>query len=155
MYEKTPKTVNTFRADMLVQKGWQLSLDKMKTSTTVGCVFVDGKPLRSGLLNTVHGMLESMKALLLVKAREEAIKSGGNFGKRCGTFPITTLRLPVLPKLMIVVHTARYTRPASWTSYDQKGAFASGLLPLPVYVAPIPDIHAVRPTDAFLLIASA
>ena len=106
MYEKTPKTVNTFRADMLVQKGWQLSLDKMKTSTTVGCIFVDGKPLRSGLLNTVHGMLESMKALLLVKAREEAIKSGGNFGKRCGTFPITTLRLPVLPKLMIVVHTA-------------------------------------------------
>ena len=30
---------------------------------------------------------------------------------------------------MTVVHTARYTRPASWTCYDQKGAFPSGTLP--------------------------
>ena len=81
-YEKTPKTVATFRADMLVQRGWSQDLDKMKTSNTVGCIFVDGKPLRNELLNTVHGMLESMKALLLVKAREEAIKAGTNFTKR-------------------------------------------------------------------------
>ena len=84
-YEKAPKTVATFRADMLVQRGWGQDLDRMKTSATAGCVFVDGKPLRTELVGTVHGMLESMKALLLVKAREEAIKAGTNFTKRIKT----------------------------------------------------------------------
>mmetsp|Transcript_6703 Transcript_6703/g.27190 ORF Transcript_6703/g.27190 Transcript_6703/m.27190 type:complete len:4341 (+) Transcript_6703:132-13154(+) len=84
-YEKAPKTVAAFRADMLVQRGWGQDLDRMKTSATAGCVFVDGKPLRTELVGTVHGMLESMKALLLVKAREEAIKAGTNFTKRIKT----------------------------------------------------------------------
>jgi dynein heavy chain len=84
-YEKAPRSVAAFRADMLVQRGWARDLDKMKTSATAGCVFVDGKPLRAELVSTVHGMLESMKALLLVKAREEAIKAGSNFAKRAKT----------------------------------------------------------------------
>ena len=84
-YEKAPRTVSAFRADMLVQRGWGQDLDKMKTSATAGCVFVDGKPLRTELVGVVHGMLESMKALLLVKAREEAIKAGSNFTKRIKT----------------------------------------------------------------------
>ena len=84
-YEKAPRSVAAFRADMLVQRGWARDLDKMKTSATAGCVFVDGKPLRAELVSTVHGMLETMKALLLVKAREEAIKAGSNFAKRAKT----------------------------------------------------------------------
>ena len=84
-YEKAPRSVAAFRADMLVQRGWARDLDTMKTSATAGCVFVDGKPLRAELVSTVHGMLESMKALLLVKAREEAIKAGSNFAKRAKT----------------------------------------------------------------------
>ena len=84
-YEKAPKTVAAFRADMLVQRCWGQDLDRMKTSATAGCVFVDGKPLRTELVGTVHGMLESMKALLLVNAREEAIKAGTNFTKRIKT----------------------------------------------------------------------
>ena len=81
-YEQTPKTVAVFRADMKVQKGWAQDIDKMKTGSSVGILHVDGKTLRGDLASTVLGMLESMKALLLVKAREEATKSGGNFNKR-------------------------------------------------------------------------
>ena len=96
-YEKAPRSVAAFRADMLVQRGWARDLDTMKTSATAGCVFVDGKPLRAELVSTVHGMLESMKALLLVKAREEAIKAGSNFAKREDATPrprIWTVHVP-------------------------------------------------------------
>ena len=81
-YEQTPKTVAAFREDMKVQKGWVQDLDRMKTGSNEGVLHVDGKALRGSLTSSVVSCLESMKALLLVKAREEATKTGGAFVKR-------------------------------------------------------------------------
>ena len=74
----------------------------------------------------------------------EAVDFGfSEFGNvRYGTFPPAAFRLPVLPPTLVtVVHTSRRTRPASWTGYDQKGAFPEDCTTT-VYVLPIPDTHA-------------
>ena len=71
-YEAAPKTVAQFRADMRVQRDWVTQLDRTKLAATVGVLSVDVKPLRNELSSTVVSMLESMKALLLVAAREES-----------------------------------------------------------------------------------
>ena len=91
-------------------------------------------------------------------------------------------RYGTFPELSRPTHTAfaiAHARPASWTSYDQKGLFPSRLLPLPVYVIPwstvfpipdipwstgpdpfpipdihIPDIHAAPETDTFFFTIS-
>ena len=77
----------------------------------------------------------------------EAVDFGfSEFGNvRYGTFPPAAFRLPVLPPTLVtVVHTSRRTRPASWTSYDQKGAFP---LPSTLTVYSYQSRIYTRPTD--------
>ena len=81
-YEAAPKTVAQFRADMRVQRDWVTQLDRTKLAATVGVLSVDVKPLRNELSSTVVSMLESMKALLLVAAREESTAARERFEKR-------------------------------------------------------------------------
>ena len=47
--------------------------------------------------------------LIMEKKSVDDVFDGGD---RCGAFPLNTLRLRDLPKLVTVVHTSRYTRPA-------------------------------------------
>ena len=84
-YEQKPKDLPTFRADMRVQRNWVGDLDKMRLGGTVGVVYVDAKTLRGDLHSTVTSMLEAMKALLLVAAREESTRVGDAFAKRIKT----------------------------------------------------------------------
>ena len=84
-YEQTPKTVGQFRADMRVQRDWRTELDRMKVGAPVGIMYVDSRALRTELSSTVLSMLESMKALLLVAAREEVTRVLEAFQKRVRT----------------------------------------------------------------------
>ena len=90
----------------------------------------------SGRMHIAQGVMKCLNVNKLTKA-------GCHFkfwvADWCGRFPF--------PRSAFAI---AHTRPASWTSYDQKG-----LIPLPstltVYVIPIPDIHmAERLTLSFL-----
>ena len=54
----------------------------------------------------------------------------------------------LLPKLVTVVHTSRYTRPAKGRLLRPEGRIPSDCYP-DCLLIPIPDIHTVRPTDTY------
>eukprot|EP00854_Cymbomonas_tetramitiformis_P001348 gene1348-1949_t len=73
-YEKQHHDVGQFRKDMLVQKEWRSELERMKSGSVVGALFVDSRALRNSLMTITQKALESMKQLMLVAGRQEASK---------------------------------------------------------------------------------
>jgi hypothetical protein len=98
-------------------------------------------------------------AVGLCRMRGAALKLGQMLSIQVkGPFPPTAFRLCDLPKLVTVVHTSRYTRPASWSITTRRDGYSNpsyhGVqgLPFPIPDARIPDIHAIRETDTLLLV---
>ena len=82
-YEKKESSVSEFRQDMSMQREWRNELERsMKISNVVGVLYIDSRTLREELKQVTSNALESMKARLLVVAREHCTKANEGFSHR-------------------------------------------------------------------------
>eukprot|EP00878_Enallax_costatus_P031474 GHUV01034420.1.p1 GENE.GHUV01034420.1~~GHUV01034420.1.p1 ORF type:complete len:647 (+),score=200.09 GHUV01034420.1:874-2814(+) len=72
-YAAQPRNLSEIRRDLVLQRNWKGSLDRMKTNMAVGCLQIDAKPLRAELVPITAAALERIKLLLLNMARQATL----------------------------------------------------------------------------------
>eukprot|EP00879_Flechtneria_rotunda_P022627 GHRR01023894.1.p1 GENE.GHRR01023894.1~~GHRR01023894.1.p1 ORF type:complete len:968 (+),score=348.72 GHRR01023894.1:492-3395(+) len=72
-YAAQPRSLSEIRRDLVLQRNWKGSLDRMKTNMAIGCLQLDAKPLRAELAPITAAALERIKLLLLNMARQATL----------------------------------------------------------------------------------